>query len=303
MRKSKVKLIVGGMLLVLFVFLFASCGKKSTNPAPDLDKEAILKLVAEDTTTFTEEITDTSVPDTSVFPKIAGVDTVKFWWRKINSITRTKTVSIYPADSTHPYPYANVTVMDTLTGNLHILGRDSSGNRVRSIKPLKDVATRSAYYEKRGTNNSPSRGWRLEGVSGLLSYSVQICARQINQVHLVSSGGYDRTFTEDSITKITSRDSILSFNIGDTITLTVATGDSTDSVYLHTSTYYYRRPHRRSFVNNSDGTFTGSWVIGGDVLGDSEHRHAAIDVIKHSTLDGDDPYDSRIWGVIYRVSQ
>jgi hypothetical protein len=303
MGKSKVKLMVGGMILVLFVLFFLSCGKKSTNPAPDLDKEAILKLVAEDTTTFTEEITDTSVPDTSVFPKIAGVDTVKFWWRKINSITRIKTVSIYPADSTHPYPYADVTVMDTLTGNLHILGRDSSGNRVHSIKPLKDVATRSAYYEKRGTNQSVYRGRRLEGVSGLLSHSVPIFTRHINQVHLVSSRGYNRTFTEDSITAITLRDSILTFVIGDTITLTVTTGDSTDSVYLHTSTYYYRRPHRSSFVNNGDSTFTGSWVIGGDVLGESEHRHAAIDVIKHSTLDGDDPYDSRIWGVIYRVIQ
>jgi hypothetical protein len=305
MGKSKVKLMVGGMILVLFVLFFLSCGKKSTNPAPDLDKEAILKLVAEDTTTFTEEITDTSVPDTSVFPKIAGVDTVKFWWRKINSITRIKTVSIYPADSTHPCPYADVTVMDTLTGNLHILARDSSGNRVRSIKSLKDVATRSAYYEKRGTNNSPYRGWSLEGVSGLVSYSVlvPISTRQINQVHLASSRGYNRTFTEDSITAITLKDSILTFVIGDTITLTVTTGDSTDSVYLHTSTYYYRRPHRSSFVNTGDSTFTGSWVIGGDVLGASEHRHAAIDVIKHSTLDGDDPYDSRIWGVIYRVIQ
>lgn len=305
MGKSKVKLIMRGMILVLFVLFFASCGKKSTNPAPDLDKEAILKLVADDTTTFTEEITDISVPDTSVFPKIAGVDTIKFWWRKINSITRTKTVSIYPADSIHPYPYADVTVIDTLTGNLHILGRDSSGNRVRLVKPLKDVATRKAYYEKRGTNQSVYRGWRLEGVSGLLSHSVPIFTRQINQVHLVSSGGYNRTFTEDSITAITLRDSILIFDIGDTIALTVTTGDATDSVYLHTPDchFYNCLPHRRSFINNGDGTFTGTWVIGGEMMTASVHRHAAIDVIKHSTLDGDDPYDSRIWGVIYRVSQ
>jgi hypothetical protein len=33
-------------------------------------------------------------------------------------------------------------------------------------------------------------------------------------------------------------------------------------------------------------------------------RHAAIDVIKHTSLDGSDsdPYDSRIWGVLYRVA-
>jgi len=177
MKQSKVEFIRWGMILVLLIFFFSSCGKKSTNPAPDLDKEAILKLVADDPTTFTQEITDTSVPDTTVFPKIAGVDIVKFWWRKINSITRTINVSVYPADSTQPYPYAKVFVIDTLTGNLHILGRDSSGNRVHLIKPLKDEAVDSAYFERRGANQSPYRGWRLEGISGRLSHSVPLCTR------------------------------------------------------------------------------------------------------------------------------
>lgn len=113
---------------------------------------------------------------------------------------------------------------------------------------------------------------------------------------------YDTTFTEGDMTRITLRDSILTFHFGDTITLTVTTGDATDSVYLHTLNFYCR-PHRRSFVNNGDGTFSGSWVINADTMSVDRYRHAAIDVIKHSTLDGDDPYDSRIWGVIYRVSQ
>jgi len=58
---------------------------------------------------------------------------------------------------------------------------------------------------------------------------------------------------------------------------------------------------RRSFVNNGDGSFSGTWVTAQLPLGASPYRHAAIDVIRHDTLDGEDPYDSKVWGVIYRI--
>jgi len=298
MKGSKASLILGGMVIVLMMLSFSGC-KKSTEPTVNLDKEAILRLVAEDDSTFSTDIIDTLTQDTTTFSKIVGVDSIRFFWRKIISRTRTINISIYPADATSIYPYAYVTVIDTLYGELHILGKDANGYRIHLIKPLTDEAVKSAYFVKIGRNDSPYRGWRLEGVSGLLSHSVPICTRVINQVHLVSSV-YDRILTKEDITGITLRDSILTFNIGDTITLTVVTADSTDLVYLHTPSYNCR-PHRRSFDNNGDGTFTGTWAIE-DMPGAYGRHHFAIDVIKHSTLDGDDPYDSRIWGIIYRVS-
>jgi len=303
MKGSKVKWIIGGMILGLMILSISAC-KKSTSPTTNLDKDAILRLVAEDSTTFPKEIID---PDSLGTPKLAVVDSVKFWWRKINSVTRIINVSIYPADSTHLYPYAFVTVIDTLYGRLVIIGCDSSDTLIRTVKPLTDEAIKRAYFEKRGTNEDTHRGWRLMGISGLLVHSFPNNTRQINSVHLLSPG-YDQIFTEDYITGITPRDSILTFQAGDSVTLTVTTGDPTDLVYLHRLPchYYNCKPHRQPFYNSGDGTFTGTWVIGECLVDTCDFviRHAAIDVIKYNSIYGDTshPYDSRIWGVIYKVN-
>jgi hypothetical protein len=303
MKGSKVKWIIGGMILGLMILSISAC-KKSTSPTTNLDKDAILRLVAEDSTTFPKEIID---PDSLGTPKLAVVDSVKFWWRKINRVTRTINVSIYPADSTHLYPYAFVTVIDTLYGRLIIIGRDSSDSLVRVVKLLTDEAMKSAYYEKRGTNDNPHRGWRIEKISGLLIHSFPENSRVISSVHLISPG-YDRIFTEGYITGYIPRDSILTFNAGDTVTLMVDTGDPTDLVYLHSLPchFYNCKPHRCPFQNNHDGTFTGTWVIGDCLLDscDIVLGHVAIDVIEYNSIYGDTThhYDSRIWGVIYEVN-
>jgi hypothetical protein len=302
MSKSKSGILLGGMLIVVMIFSITSC-KKSTSPTTNLDQEAISKLVADDSSIFTAELTDPTIPDTSGFPKIVGVDQVWFWWRVINSVTRTLNISIYPEDSTHLYPYAYVTVTSTLAGSLHIIGKDSLNYKIHLVKPLTEQAVKIAYFVKKGANEDPYRGWSLEGVSGVVSHSIPDNSRQIVQVHLISPGK-DLLFTEDDITEITLRDSILTFQEGDSVTLTVTTGDASDSVYLHTHKPFSGRwPFRQAFTNNGDGTFTGTWVVCPlDSLCDCTYRHAAIDVIKHASLDTvDGPYDSRIWGVLYRV--
>jgi|GEM_PF-2491013 len=301
MKGIKEKLMVGGMILVLIFIFFSAC-KKSTNPTMNLDQEAILSLVATDTTSFPKEIVQS---DSSGFPKIAAVDTVKLWWRKVDRVARKIDVSIYSADSTHTYPYAYVTVTDTAYGHLQIIGRDSSGNPMVLSKPLEDLATKSAYFVKTGFNTNAHRGWSLQGVSGLLIHSVINNTRVITSVN-ISGAGKNLTLQETDITRITPIDSILTFHVGDSVSLTVTTGDPlfSDSVYLHTldcHIYTYNcKPHREDFESLPNGTFTLSAVIGDEGMG---RRHAAVDVIKHTSLDGSasDPYDSRIWGVLYRV--
>jgi len=297
MKEIKERLMAGGMILVLVFFFFSGC-KKSTSPTESLDQDAILNLIATDTTTFPKEIVQS---DSSGFPKIVAVDTVKLWWRKVDRVARKINVSIYSADSSHTRPYAYVTVTDTVYGHLRIIGRDSSGTGIILSKPLEDLATKSAYFVKTGFDSDAHRGWTLQGVSGLLIHSVLYDTRIINSVHVVSPGK-DVTLLEGDITKITPIDSILTFHIGDSVTVTVTTPDPTDSVFLHTLDchFYNCKPHREDFENLHNGTFTISAVIGDEGLG---RRHAAIDVIKHTSLDGSesDPYDSRIWGILYKV--
>lgn len=303
MKSSKEKFLIGGMILVL-VFLFFSGCKKSTSPTVNLDQQAILSLVATDTTSFPKEIVQS---DSSGFPKISPIDTVKFWWRKVDRVARKVNVTIYAADSTHTRPYAYVTVTDTAYGHLRIIGRDSSGTAMVLSKPLEDLATKSAYFVKTGLDADAHRGWTLQGISGLLIHSVIYNTRVINSVH-ISAPGKNLTLLETDITRIIPIDSLLTFHVGDSITLTVTTGDASDSVYLHTLDCHMLncKPHREDFENLHNGTFVMTGVIG-DEMENGFHgmgkRHVAIDVIKHTSLDTTDgPYDSRIWGIHYQVN-
>jgi hypothetical protein len=296
MRGSKTNLILGGMILVLMILAFSAC-KKSTEPTTNLDKDAIMRLVADDSTTFPQEVTQN---DSTGLPKIAAVDSIRFWWRKINDISRNIQVDIHSADSTHPYAYAYVTITDNITGFLHIWGWQDSA-WIFTTKPFSDQAVKSAYFEKTGENDDPYRGWSLQGISGVLVHSLPTSTRVIEQAHIVSSSGYDNILFENDVTEITLRDSLMTFQVGDTIILTVTTGDATDLVYLHRPLYYWR-PQRRPFVNNGDGTFTVTWTINNIACACNRH-HFAIDVIKRATLYGDEAYDSRIWGLIYKVTQ
>jgi len=300
MKGIKEKLMIGGMIFVL-VFIFFSACKKSTSPTTSLDKEAIYRLIGSDSYSFPQEIIS---PDSTGFPKIVSVDSIKFWWRKINRVTRDINVTVHQEDQAHLYPYAYVTVTDTLYGRLYVLAKDSSESM---SKPLTDEAVKHAYFEKREGNETHHRGWRLVGISGLLIHSFPANTRIIDSVKVISLEK-NLTLTESNITDTTSKGNILTFNAGDSVTLTVFTRDSTDIVFLHSLPchYYNCKPHRRSFHSNGDGSFTGTWMVGSGMM-DSVNiavRHAAIDVIKHTSLDGSvsDPYDSRIWGVLYRVA-
>jgi len=289
------------LLILLLVIL--GCSKKSTAPS-EADQDAILSLIESYPKIFTPCVIDT-IPDSSGMGKIVPVteDTVIFWWRWIywGQTVRSIEVDVYPSGGDHLYPYANVTVIDTLIGDLHLIRKDTSG--IWSSKPITDVAKRSAYFERRRPIDSPHRGWDVVKVSGLLVQSVPT-TRAIDSLHIASTKtGYDTTITESHINQCTLIWNLLTFGEEDSITVTVYTGDPTDSAYLHAYSHLF--PHlfhvRSAFVNNGDGSFSGTWVTAELPFGASPYRHAAIDVIKHSTLDGEDPYDSEVWGVIYRI--
>lgn len=291
---------------ILFsIFILLSCGKRSTTPE-ETDQSMILNLIAAYPDIFRTCVIDTS-QDSSGFGKISGGedDTLKFWWRRIfwGQTERSIDIDVHPVDLDHPYPYANVTVTDTLIGELHLIKKSGQGSWSWSDKPITDIATRSAYFERRRPIDSAYRGWDIIKVSGLLVESLPN-TREIDSLHIKSTlSGYDTTITETNIAQCILIDNLFTFGEEDSITVTVYTGDPTDSVYLHA--YSRLLPFlihvRSSFTNNGDGSFSGTWVTADLPLGASPYRHAAIDVIKHGTLDNDDAYDSRVWGVIYRV--
>ena len=305
-------LLVLGIALCISFLVFISCTENTTSSF-EQDESTLFSFIGSNPDIFGSSVTDTTEPDTSGMGKMFKTtqDTVKAWWRRIiwSQTQRSIDIDIYPADELHDYPYANVSITDILYGYLRIIQRDSLGAWAHIAKPLKDVAKRSAYFERRGAVDSPHRGWRLIEVSDLLVESAvlsspNLCTREIDSVHVISSkSGYDTTITQSYVTECNLLGNLFTFDLEDEVILTVYTPDETDSVYLHAFNHFFPLlTHVRSnFTNNGDGSFTGTWTTRSSINDSVLYRHAAIDVIKHSTLDGDDAYDAKVWGTIYRV--
>lgn len=297
--KSKLGLVVLAVTLVFF--LFSGCSKSPTSPQTTqltADQLAVQNLVqtdpAFDVTAAMDE--SDSVSEGGLAKSAAVLDTVFHWWRQITD--RDRHIDIMITDST-----ARVTVTDTLMGLLHVVGADSVG-RVQFTTPLTDVATHKALFKRRHPpDGDEHRGWVLAAVSDVLFKSSPLDTRQIRTTQVrTSMSGVNRTLTESGITALTPRDSILTFTIGDTVWVTVTTGDPSDSVFLHVRDGHRdMRPHRKSLHNNGDGTFSGQFLVPQDLEGASGRKHMVVDVIKHDVLDNHARYDSHGWGILYRV--
>jgi hypothetical protein len=189
---------------------------------------------------------------------------------------------------------------DTLAGQLHILGKNAGDTAtVPLIKPFTEVATRKLLFQKRGPDRMFRRGWVLAGLSGIELVSVPNTAK-IDSVK-IENGSNTKTITD--ILQIVMRPRTPGFSGGDSVQITVFTGDATDSVYLHAH-HRFLASHqhiRRRMTNNGDGSFSGFWIVPNSL---SPGRwHFGVDVLKGNVLASNvtDDYDSRQWGVVYRV--
>ncbi len=277
--------------------LSAGCGKSVNN---DTDEAAILSLIGSNPDLTSSDVMSAS---NSTYSK-AAVDTVKFWWRQV--LRRGRIIgwgARQPADSAHSYPSILVTLTDTLEGQLHILGKnDGDTETVEVLKPFTEVATRKLLFQKRGANNAFRRGWFLAGVSGIELVSIPTVTADIDSLK-IQSASFSKTIVKDSILSIVLRPNTLLFSKGDSVFVTVFTGDATDSVYLHVQARQgYNYVHGRGrLTNNGDGSFSGYWKIPQELP--FGRWHFAVDVLKGHVLAANvtSDYDSRQWGIIYRV--
>ena len=281
-----------------FLLTLAAFGCSNNSVSSDTDQGAILQLIGENQDFSSSDVLSSSNETLSK----PAVDTVKFWWRQLVSRGRIIGWGVrQPADSIHPYPYLLVTLTDTLRGILHIVGADSTDS-VHLQKPFTEVATRKLFFQKRDSSHSRHRGWVLAGVSPLELVSLPNTAR-IDSVKIQSATA-SQTVTAESVLAIILRPDIIEFAKGDSVTVTVYTGDATDSVYRHAHVQLGSLPsHRRKrLVNNGDGSFSG-WFKVPTYAPFFGRWHLGVDVLKGHVLASDDlnGYDSRQWGLLYRV--
>ena len=166
-------------------------------------------------------------------------------------------------------------------------------------KPFTTVALTNAYFERWGDDLDPYRGWLLKRFSGTLMNS-EGSAVQIYDVD-VKSEGVDTTLTQSRLLNSVSTKNTLAFSEGELVTLTISvpSSDTTHFFFLHVkegTTY-----QKILFASNGDGTFFASWTTTGpDPSG--LYCHAIVDIVsRESVTDTLAKYDSRAWGIIYKI--
>jgi hypothetical protein len=185
---------------------------------------------------------------------------------------------------------ATVSIDAEAVGLLHLWGVVEGNEEPSEVtKDFTDHSKRSLFFE-RSRREPRHRGWKLVALSGVEIASPGT-TRRINSVR-VQGGDVDQTVT--SVAELVRIEELLALPARTEVTLTVDTGDASDSVFLH-----LRHAQRRvELVGNGDGTFTGRFTSGC-------HRaphHIGIDVLSHGTLFDDvEPYDSVGWGIPYRL--
>jgi len=231
--------------------------------------------------------------DSSAYPLgkvLEGIEPVSFF-REIDQVTKDIDIHIVHPDS--GVPYAEVAVTANFIGQFHTVTMDST-----YLKLIDDTAVRFAYFEKTGRPRPPRHhwGWELKKNCGV-KISPNPCTQERMSGHISSDlRSVDTTIAD--VTALMDKEDICTFKPGELVTLEVETNNPEDIVFLHTHC------KRMPFQHVGDGLYVGSWRTTTDPRHFRWPKHAAVDVIDHGTIfDGQAPYDSRAWGMTYRVKR
>ena len=315
------------IFLTLLTLMFAmSCEKNISVPQED-DETAVTGLAqGEDEDYLFDEGFDDGSEDNMYngyssfgkgFDKITSpIDTVHRFGRKIMDRPRrviTDVRRISP-DS------IKVFVAREFVGRFIVIEKEDDTTFVRHVKDLRHVVRRCALYVKRNpTDEIVRRRWKLAEVSLGQGNSLPAHTIRISQVSVSSSSGINAVFTDPLHTMLEIPEDILTFALGEEITvqvkLTNSTANpvdpsgngSTETVLLHYGTNRHHHARRHFEYAGTDPAtgeqiYEGTWTIGQEPF---QVYHAVVDAIDNGTIFDDDgvtyPYNSTTWSVPYRV--
>ena len=286
---------IAWMLLLAGVALISGCGDAitMTDVSEVSDEEALREFVEEHG--FFDESEIYGAED-----MIAGgsgsreeIDPLTFW----REITERRVVRDVLIDQ--ELGVAEVTVYKEIWGTLNIVDE----NMVEYEKPMHHEGTRHAVFERvnedttaadRGgdqnqhNNRHRHGGWRLTAISGMQANSVEHLTMDIDWIR-VQSATVDVTI-DDPLALMEVPDEIMSFELGEEVTVTVSGPPEGSILFLHS------RRHRSPFVYEG-GVFVGTWTV--------QHRGihcAGVQALAHNSIfDSEYPDDSLIWAMPYEV--
>ncbi len=278
-----------GALLTLAAIVLVSqtaCEKKTVTPKLT-HWDAVRTLISENPDVFRLGFYDTTPTDTLFYREITQSD---------GDIEQGILVE---EDTAHSgpgpfFPYITLTWGDSLKGSFHY--RYDGAWRE---KPIRSAALTQGYFQRWGDDYDPNLGWILKGFGGTVINSVG-STRQPSILSIVSSG-VDVTLSEPLLRKWANKDSTLVFGRGQLVALTVEPSSGTaDYLFLHLREFdsYEKIP----FTDNGDGTLSASWTTTGSPDPNKRYYHAIVDIVSRASVtDTLAKYDSKAWGIIYRI--
>ena len=279
------------LTLVSISLALSGCPKKPTFPFYP-DRDAIVEMITEDLPDiFNTQIIDLTVPDTT------SLSTA--YWREIDRVGRRIAVSFFYEGTPHEIPLAEVAVLDSVFGYFHLLIVDTSYTppiRLRVRKRLKELATIQAKFEKWGEDKDPRKGWILTDISGVEIHS-GVSSRYLSSVTLQTSSVGELTLSGSQIRSARSINEVPELSLGESVNLNATCGDSTDIVLMH-----YDGSEdltKQEMYPIGEKTFRGSF----STPQSAGYYHVTVDIISLSTVISQDTtvYDSRRWGILYKV--
>jgi len=225
-------------------------------------------------------------------------DTIHAFFREITSShADIEEGKLIEEDSLQPgllIPYITLTWGDSLKGKFHYYF-----NGKLYEKPINTIALTYAYFERWGDNYDPHRGWLLKQFSGTVIKSVGT-TRWLNTLNIVSDG-LDVTLDESKLLNLVKWDSTLVFGQGKQVTFTIKpSSDTSDFFFLHVKEggSYQKIP----FISKGGGKFSAWWITTTDPDPAKRYHHAIVDMVSQkSVTDTTEEYDSKAWGIIYRI--
>ena len=273
-RISLKLLFLSGFVFLLFFSL--ACKKPVTTSYTDVD-------AIKDYINYHPDIFLADVFDTVRAAPFFRVITSKDYWIKIN---------FHEPDSLHFLKSADVSWEDSIQGVFHTF---ISGTEYQ--KSFKAFSRVQAYFEQWGNSGDLFRGWLLMKISNVPIYVTPFPTVGFSNLELDTSG----VSSSISLEGLRELKNILQLKRSKTITFTIQVPDSTDWYYLHI--YDENGWSERSFNNNGNYSFSATWTPTSTDY--NTYRHFYVDCIDLKTVADSsfNKYDSRTWGIIYKVKQ
>jgi hypothetical protein len=283
MRKN---FLISALLMVVFSLFNLSCEEKTTRGGERTDFEAIKAIIYENPDIFLVDVFDTD-KDTSVNP---------VFFREITSTDfDLDSARRYEADSLHLFDYIYAAWGDSMRGALHyfIDGKEYT-------KSIYAHSVMGAYFEQWGDVFDPHRGWLLKKITGnvIASVPTHIIPPPVH----ITSEEVDIWLNEEFIVKnMVKKDSVLYFVPGKKVTFTVDS-DLISNFFLFLHIGEDGNFKKILFVDNGDGTSSASWTTTNDPNIAKGYKHVFVDAVsRESVTDTTAEYDSKAWGIIYKI--